>query len=322
MKEKLKVFGVEDEKDDKILIGDILGMEDCDFYWATEDALEGTGTANYSVALQEIQKVRPDCIIVDLALTDKQLQIITGEVGKEFPFAGMTTGDFGGGLGLISELLKNDILSWEKIFVFTEYSRDQAVILTRLIKYLANYEIPVLQKRDMQSHIMLRQLVYQTKGIRVKYVYTLIGQSDAKDMEKINKDLQSVSDSLGIKWINIPRMSLENAKEFWQQDKSLPFDLAFIDLSLNPSDRRILEEMKGQYLPKLSIESFSSLKFAKEFKDAKKSCPLVFLSDIEHRSLVIFLLSPEVNGDWVIKKETLTKSLVALIIKLFILRKE
>lgn len=318
MKDKIKVFALEDEPASQQLIVDLLHKEDSEFHWATEDALERIENGDCAVALAEIQEIKPDCLIVDLVLTPKQRQMIEDEVGEEHPFTKRTIQELGGGFLLVHEALKNDILSPDRICIFTNYSQGRAAILARLSNQFYHYDIPVYAKPDADSRFLLREFVYKSKGIRVKYVYTLIGQAHDRNRERITCDLKSVSEALKIKWIPFPRMSLDNAEQWWPHDKNVVFDLAFIDLSLSPSDNEMFEKIKDEFAPRFSLDSFSSLRFAKRFKEYRKSCNVIFLSNIEKRSLVIFLLSQEVNGDWVIHRDTLTKSLVGLLIKLFI----
>lgn len=319
MNTEFRVFGVEDEGTDVARIKTVINDKEVVYAWASEQALkEMEDQQSCDLVLAEMDSFKPDCLIVDLALTTESLKAISEEEGKEFPFTDRKVEEIGGGLVLLREIKTRNLLTLNQVCVFTGHSSAEARILTRLVKYFLGFEIPLFQKGDEESEFNLREFVYSTKGFRTKYVYTLLSQGADPVREHIVNDLESISESLKIKWIKTSRMSLENAKQHWPVDKNVPFDLAFVDLSLSESDHAVFDKIKDEYVPRVAVESFTPLGFAREFKKVRPSCTLIFLSEIEKRSLVIFLLSKEIDGDWVIHKTSLTKSLVALLIKLFI----
>jgi len=311
----VKVYVCENLREDRELIKKVLG-EGCIITWAREDVFTIIDEGKWDVVLDDIRKAQPDCMIVDLALNAGQEEALEQETGKEYPFAELSIDKFGGGFLLIEQVLKQKVLQWDRVFIFTQYPAD--AMLSELAKKWYSYSIQVLQKRDEEDSYRLSKLVFGAKGIRVKYMYSLISEGDSTVRENIVKDLESVGEQLRIKWFTTSRTSLREAEENFAEDKKKPFDLVFMDLSLDPQDDAKFTEIRDQYMPELTEDSFTAIRFARRMKQARKSSTLVFLSELEKRSLVAWLLSPEVEGDWVVKKNTLTKSLVALLIKLFV----
>ena len=151
-----------------------------------------------------------------------------------------------------------------------------------------------------------------------KKVYILAGKTNGPVVEQLKAHLQEVGQHRDLEFSFICRESAEEAQVHFAEDTQSPLDLIFISLSLTPSDQATQNKIRDVYNPHLDVNSFSSLHLVKQLKEKQPDCDVIFISEIEHRSLVIFLLSEEIRGDWVFQASTLTLSLVALWIQLFI----
>jgi hypothetical protein len=150
----------------------------------------------------------------------------------------------------------------------------------------------------------------------------LIGQPNQDVRLRVLDELRAGEEGSSIKWIPTSRVSVDHADANWtsgDRDCESEYKLAFFDLTLDERDRAEMERIRTVNNPDLSVRSFSCLRFAQEFKKEQPKCAVIFISDIEHRGLVIHLLSREINGDWVIQKDPLSHSLMSLLVKLFVI---
>ena len=153
-----------------------------------------------------------------------------------------------------------------------------------------------------------------------KHFYVLI--KDDKIRKKVVSFVEDVAKKLSnsqIECIFIVRKSLKEAQKRLKDDLKISFSMAIIDLAITKADREKFEEIRVAPLPEFSINTFSALFLAVKIQKRQEDCKMIFLLPVVRRVIVAYLLSKEVNGNWAAARNQLTKSLVALWFKFFIL---
>lgn len=313
----IRVYSCENLPEDRDRIKQVLGKE-CELEWTKQAAIDEVGKGNCEPVLNQIKAGIRDCLLLDLALTDQCEKDLENVADRTNGYAGLDVSSFGGGFAVLEEVLNKQVMPDNKIAVLTQYAKTK--YLEEMIKQKFGRYIPVFQKRDYGDEARLQKFVYSCVGIDVKDAYMLISdrsEEDVKLREAILNDLETVGTELRIKWRSKCRVSLSESKEYAYQDGCMDYDLVIFDLLLNDKDAKTFDAIQGKWDPPYDLTYFSILKFAVEFLDSQDGATVIYLSESENRSLVSFLLH-ECKADWVVRRDTLTKSLIAIFLKLMI----
>ncbi len=319
MKHSVRVCVCENLPNERAKLLQILDKNGCLINWISDTAIDQIEEGHYDLALKEIKDFRPNCLIIDLALTDREQKQYEDGMGKEhFYFHTKLSGGF----DLIEEVVKNNLLPWNKIAIWTQFAEsDQSgAELGVFVNNRFGSPISFFQKEDAEDKYRLFDFVWSSVNIHVNNVYFLISNASENTRSRIVGDLNKLGKDFGIKWRTISRVSLREAEKKVKYDKILHYDLIFIDLSLSEEDKIKFEEIKQYYVPTYNLDDFTPLKFAIKLKNLRKTggpSVLIYLTEIEKRSLVSYLLS-EAEGDWAVKRSSLSISLVSILIKLFL----